>query len=141
MKKKYKTLKDARNKTGTGKQAKWEYYDIIDEMLNKQPEISPLSIASCTRGFQLNQALLNASQSNAETQCTNDIENQENLLEFEATNFVTSTNRVHDQLVRKRKNQTPIWTQALLAQKQRHHDENYAQRERLLSLLEKHFDK
>ncbi|EZA48132.1 hypothetical protein DMN91_004054 [Ooceraea biroi] len=139
MKKKYKMLKDARNQSGAGKQAKWEYYDIINDVLRKQPEIAPLSIASGTRGFKVNYVALNASRNINETQFIDDVENEENL-QLQATNLVESTNRVLNRVVRKRKNETPIWTRALMEQKQRHHEQNYAQRERLLSLLEKHFD-
>jgi len=80
MKKKYKTLKDAKNKTGAARQ-RWEYYDIINDMLVKKPDIVPLSTASSSRGFQLNQTALSTSESiNIETNFNNCTEeNEENL--------------------------------------------------------------
>ncbi|XP_024890524.1 uncharacterized protein LOC112466587 [Temnothorax curvispinosus] len=81
MKKRYKTLKDANNRTGAAKET-WEYFDIIDDMLRKNPEITPLSIASSTRGFRVN---VNTSESiDLSTEHTE--ENEENEESLEATN-------------------------------------------------------
>lgn len=136
MKKKYKMLIDANSKTGAAKQT-WEYFDIINDMLIKKPEIVPLSIASSSRGFQLNQTALNTDESiNIDKRFSNnDEENEENQLHTEATNFAQS------RIVRKRKSQTPAWVEQLIAQKERHHKSNYVQRERFLSLLEKYLNK
>lgn len=136
MKKKYKTLKDAKNKTGAARQ-RWEYYDIINDMLVKKPDIVPLSLASSSRGFQLNQTALSTSEStNIETNfndCTK--ENEENLHSIQSTNFA------QNRIVRKRKSKTPVWIEQLIEQRQQHHERNYAQRERFISLLEKYLNK
>lgn len=119
MKKKYKMLKDANNKTGAAKQT-WEYYNIINEMLIKRPEIEPLSIASSSRGFQLNRIAVKMSENN------NDENDEENV--SESSNFTKSRR------ASKRKSQIPVWVEVLSAQRESHHKSNYAQRERFLSL-------
>lgn len=104
MKKKYKTLKDGKNTTGAARES-WEYYNIINDMLVKQPDIVPLSIASSSRGFQLNETALSTSEStNTETNFNNCTEeNEENLHSTQSTNF--TQNRV----IRNRKSKTPAW--------------------------------
>lgn len=134
MKKKYKMLIDANNKTGAAKQT-WEYYDIINEMLINKPEIAPLSIASSSRGFQLNDTALNTCGSVEKSFSNNNEEDEENIFYNKSTNFEQK------RTVRKRKSQTPAWVEGLIAQKERHHENNYAQRERFLSLLEKYVKK
>lgn len=126
MKKKYKTLKDANNKTGVSKQ-KWEYFDIMNDMLCTKPEIAPLSIASSSRGFQIN------TTSHTSTRINNVEGNEENLVE--------SNNVQQSRITRKRKRQTPAWIENIIEQRQQHHENNYAQRERFLALLEKYINK
>ncbi|XP_032671858.1 trihelix transcription factor GT-2-like [Odontomachus brunneus] len=70
MKNKYKNIKDANNKTGAAKET-WEYYNIINDMLIKKPEIAPLSLASSSRGFKLNNTLNTSDSINIETNCNN----------------------------------------------------------------------
>ncbi|KYN17831.1 hypothetical protein ALC57_09869 [Trachymyrmex cornetzi] len=123
MKKKYKIIKDAKKQTGTAKQT-WEYFDIINDMLGKNPVVAPLSIASNIRGFTINENVLHLSD---EEQC----ENEQNVLN------ITSTNVLKNRQTRKRKSKTSAWMEELIEQRERHHQENYNQRERLLSLLEK----
>jgi len=125
MKKKYKLIKDGQKQTGAAKQT-WEYFDIINDMLEKNPTIAPLSIASNIRGFTINQ---NVSSSSDEEHC----ENQQNELN------VTSPNALKNRQIRKRKSKTSVWMEELIQQREKHHQENYTQRERLLSFLEKHF--
>ncbi|KYN07864.1 PREDICTED: uncharacterized protein LOC108778299 [Cyphomyrmex costatus] len=123
MKKKYKSIKDAINQTGTEKQS-WEYFDVINDMLGKNPAIVPLSIASNIRGFEINQ---NISPSSDEEH----YENEQNKLN------IASTNVLKNRRIRKRKSKTSVWMEELIEQRERHHRENYTQRERLLSLLAK----
>lgn len=102
-------------------------------MLRKNPEITPLSIASSPRKF-----IVNASTSksiNIETNLSNEY-NEEN----EEDENSTSTNILKNRSIRKRKSKTPIWIAELIEQREKHHRENY-QRERFLSLLEKHLKK
>ncbi|TGZ53355.1 Uncharacterized protein DBV15_12428, partial [Temnothorax longispinosus] len=125
MKKRYKTLKDANNRTGAAKET-WEYFDIIDDMLRKNPEITPLSVASSTRGFRVN---VNTSKSiDLSTEYTE--ENEENEENLEAANILKN------RPIRRRKPKKPTWIAELVEQKAKHHQENYDQRERFLSLLE-----
>lgn len=134
LKKKFKTIKDARNKTGTAKQI-WEYYDIINEMLSKKPEIEPLSLASNSRGFQLNRVASNTFESiNIETNFNNNNKENEENVHIESS---FEQNRI----TRKRKSQTPAWVERLIEQRQKHYENNYAQRERFLLLLEKYLNK
>src|SRR5436190_7345221 len=69
MKKKYKTIKDAKKQTGAAKQT-WEYFDIINNMLGKNPTITPLSTASNIIGFIINQNV--SSDSADEKHCENE---------------------------------------------------------------------
>lgn len=135
LKKKYKILKDANNKTGAAKQS-WEYFDIINEMLMNKPEIAPLSIASSSRGFQLNQSDSNSNKEMGETSSSTNGEENENV-----EMHIESTTSAQNRTIRKRKSQTPTWVEDLIAQRQGHHERNYAQRERLLLLLEKYINK
>lgn len=123
MKKKYKTIKDAKKQTGAAKQT-WEYFDIINDILGKNPAIVPLSTASNIRGFMINQNVLHSSD---EEHC----ENEENELN------VVSTNVLKNRQIRKRKSKASM--EKLIEQRERHHQQNYNQRERLLSLLEERF--
>ncbi|EZA52957.1 hypothetical protein X777_07653 [Ooceraea biroi] len=43
MKKRYKKIRDTKNHTGAAKQT-WEYFEIMHDMLRKNPEVTPLSI-------------------------------------------------------------------------------------------------
>lgn len=124
MKKKYKTIKDAKKQTGAAKQT-WEYFDIINDILGKNPAIVPLSTASNIRGFMINQNVLHSSDE--EEHC----ENEENELN------VVSTNVLKNRQIRKRKSKASM--EKLIEQRERHHQQNYNQRERLLSLLEERF--
>lgn len=139
MKKKYKMLRDANNRTGAGKQT-WEYFDVIHDMLRKNPEIMPLSIASNIRGFEINVNAFNTSESiNTNTNWNNNnkhAEEKENELNIEATDIV-----LKNRPKKSRKRKTSTWIADLTEQKERHHHENYEQRERFLSLLEKHLKK
>ncbi|XP_036150753.1 uncharacterized protein LOC114254062 [Monomorium pharaonis] len=129
MKKKYKTLKDANNRTGAAKET-WEYFNIIDDILRKNPEITPLSIAFSTRGFRVN---VNTSKNmNLSTEHEENEENEENL---EATNILKN------RPIKRRIPKKPTWITELLEQKEKHHRENYNQRKRFLSLLEKYLKK
>lgn len=125
MKKKYKTIKDAKNQSGAGKQS-WEYFDMINDILGKNPTMKPLSIASNIRGFTINQDVNNSSDEECEG-------NEENI------SNVTSSNVINNRQIRKRKSRTSVWMAELMEQRERHHQDNYTQRERVLSLLQKHF--
>ncbi|EZA47333.1 hypothetical protein X777_16384 [Ooceraea biroi] len=85
----------------------------MHDILSKNPEVTPLSIASSTRSFEV---------------LNNEEENEEN---------VTSTNILKNRPIRRRKSQTPSWIAELTEQREKHHQKNYEQRERLLALLEK----
>lgn len=136
MKNKYKTLKDASNQTGAAKQTKWEYYDIINDMLIKKPEIAPLSLASSLQGFKLNHTAVNTSKNiDVERNVADDIENDANALYFK------SSNPVQERMIKKRKRKTQMLTEALIEQKQQQHKKNYEQRERFLSLFERYLNK
>jgi len=52
LKQKYKSVCDANNETGSAK-VSWKYFNLIDEFMNTTPEVTPLSLASNTRGFRL----------------------------------------------------------------------------------------
>ncbi|XP_024868154.1 uncharacterized protein LOC112452266 [Temnothorax curvispinosus] len=52
LKQKYRSVRDANNETGSAK-VSWEYFDLIDEFMNTTPEVTPVSLASNTRGFRL----------------------------------------------------------------------------------------
>lgn len=93
MKKKYKTIKDAKKETGAAKQT-WEYFDIIN-MLGKNPAIVPLSTESNIRGFMINQNVLHSSD---EEHC----ENKQSELN------VVSTNVLKNRQIRK-KNRKHLW--------------------------------
>lgn len=127
MKKKYKMIKDANNQTGAAKQT-WEYFDIVNGMLRKNPEIEPLSIASNIRGFQINQGASSSTSRNEKTE-----KNQEN-----EPNIQSSINVFKNRPIRARKPRISSLTANIIEQRERHHKENYKQRERLLSLLERH---
>jgi len=126
LKKKYKTIKDAKNQTGAAKQT-WEYFDVINDMLGKNPAIVPLSTASNIRGFTINVQNQNVLHLSDEEHC----ENEQNDLN------IVSTNVLKNRQIRKRKSKTSM--EDLIEQRERHHRENYTQRERLLSLFEKRF--
>lgn len=126
MKKKYKMIRDANNRTGAAKE-NWEYVDIMDTMLRRNPEMEPLSTASNVHGFRINQNILNT--------CDN-----EDIDENEEGVNIESTNVLRNRPIRSRKSKTPVWMEELKAQKERHHRENYNQRERFLTLLEKHLE-
>ncbi|CAL1672339.1 unnamed protein product [Lasius platythorax] len=92
MKKKYKIIRDAKNQTGAAKET-WGYFDIIHDMLKTNPEITPLSIASSVRDFEVNVNAFNASESiNVKRNLSNDNEhteeNEENELNVELTNVL-----------------------------------------------------
>ena len=66
MKQKYRTVRDANNKTGSAK-VSWEYFDLIDEFMNTTPEITSLSLASNTHGFRLQKENENSDCNNKNT--------------------------------------------------------------------------
>lgn len=126
MKKKYKKIKDANNRSGAAKET-WEYFDVMDNMLRRNPEIEPLSTASNTHGFRINENIPNT--------CNNeDISDEENHAHVEPRNIIKN------RPIRSRKSKRLTWLEDLKAQKERHHEENYNQRERFLAMLEKHLE-
>lgn len=55
LKRKYKSVRDLRNQTGSARQS-WEYFNIIDDFINTRPEVAPVSIASSSHGFRVRQS-------------------------------------------------------------------------------------
>lgn len=126
LKKRYKTIKDNNKQSGAGRRY-WNFFDAMDEILKKNPEITPLSLASNTDGFRI---YVN----------TDEEENEENLDEVYLNMNDNGNTHRPTNTRRSRKEHEPYWAKELRQQRERHHKENLQQKERFLSLLEKYYD-
>ncbi|KAL6257824.1 hypothetical protein P5V15_011418 [Pogonomyrmex californicus] len=90
MKKKYKTIKD--NEKSNWYSKTWEYFDIIDDMLEKNPAIAPLSITSTICDFTINKHCNSSDEENE----------KENELNVESTNILQNRD------IRRRKSKTKV---------------------------------
>lgn len=122
LKQKYKSVRDANNETGRATTV-WDYFDLIDELMKNTPEVTPLSLASNTRGFRVHK----------ENLCT-----QENSDSNENEKPVPNTSRDTTRNIRKRRrqenNKSEVY-EKLYEQKERHHKNNIEMQKRFLALM------
>ncbi|XP_032669668.1 uncharacterized protein LOC116843389 [Odontomachus brunneus] len=123
LKRRYKNVRDSNNQTGKNRES-WEYFDMIDEFINKQPEIAPVSIASSTHGFRIRQS---SPELIAESNNEND-----------SAAINTSYNARRN--IRKRRKNEPEWVK-IYKQKEVHHKENIKMQKRFLKIFKIYLQK
>lgn len=129
LKKKYKSIKDNKNRSGAGKQF-WMHFDAMDALLKHNPEVEPLSLASSTSGFRLNVDL-------SDSEVDEDMDNTNNSANTSSHNKFLQAKRLPKNKRNRNTTKEPYWATELRLQRERHHKENLEQKERFLSLLEK----
>lgn len=126
LKRKYKQIKDNNNRSGAANQ-QWVYFHRIDDMLKTKPEIAPISLASNINGFHICRNIVNVDEDDA-------LVEQENAVFGDPNSTFTMNTR---KPLYSRSRSEPYWTEAVREQRERHHKENYAQKQQFLSILEK----
>lgn len=127
LKKRYKSIKNNNNKSGAGRQF-WIHYDAIDNILKDHPEIAPLSLASSTKGFRI---------FNTDSDENEIVEDTSNFNDAEILSHNNKETYRISKTSKTRKRNEPYWAAQLRLQRERYHKENFAQKERFLSLMEK----
>lgn len=118
LKKRYKAMKDNNKQSGAGVQY-WVHFDAIDDILKRHPEVNPLSIASSSYGFRINVYSDEEGNDDNEIQCS-----KQNISKHSYTRKVRNAKE-------------PYWATHLRLQREKHHKENFDQKERFLALLAK----
>lgn len=126
-------MRDANNETGSAK-VSWEYFDLIDEFMNTIPEVTPLSLASNTRGFRLpkeNVCIRENNESNDE----NTVPNTTSTFVSTTSSFSTSSSSSSSKFRKRAKKNDLAYYEQLYEQREKHHRENIEIQNRFLTLL------
>ncbi|KAK2727569.1 hypothetical protein QYM36_008149 [Artemia franciscana] len=119
LKAQYKQKKEKTQQSGEGR-ITWQFYDEMDNLMAKKPEISPVATASNEDGFKID---------------------EENCEHSESESDYTSEPEVSQKRKTKKKKTVVEILHKLTEQAERRHKERYEQRERALKLLQEIRDK
>ncbi|XP_066596301.1 uncharacterized protein [Prorops nasuta] len=112
LKQKFKSIKAHNSQTGANRKD-WVYLDYLEDILNPMPEVTPISLASSSKGFRL-----------SSTGC-----NEDN--EIENACCSVPLNRY----IKKRERNEKITLKDIFIQKEEHHRENMRMKEKFYKLL------
>lgn len=127
LKRKYKSVRELNNQTGRNRES-WEYFDVIDDFINRRPEIAPVSIASNIYGFRIRQPSPPTEQNES---------SNENDSAAINTNFYNARRNIR----KRRKSDEPQWVTKLYKQREIHHQRNIKMQKKCLKLFKSYLQK